>query len=534
MVSPPVLDSVIVGAGFAGLHTLWKLKELGFSTKVLEMGPDVGGTWYWNRYPGARVDSDIPMYQLPVEKVWSSFEWSERFPKRDEILSYFHHFVETLDLKRNIEFNSCVVSATFDESRHLWEVKTSTGSITLATHLILCVGSSCRKYIPNFPGLNKFKGRIYHSAEWPENPVELEGKRVSVVGTGASGVQIIQEVGPIVDHLTVYQRTPNLALPMQQTKSRDALFAQKSKYGDLFKKMRTTFSGMNVDFIPKKFEDTTLEERREMYENCFRLGGLNFSLANFAEMFFDQKVNDEVYAFWAEKVRKRVTNETKRDLLAPLVQPHPFGTKRPSLEQSYYEVCSQDNVDIINVKESPIVEITPTGIKTADGGHIETDVIVLATGFDAYTGGMLEISIQNGVGFSLKDKWAEGTSTFLGLALHGFPNMHFIYGPQAPTALSNGPSCIEIQTEWLAELLVFMKAGGKTRVEADKEAEDVWVGQVKQIWDSSLFFKAESWYQGANIPGKKKEPLNFAGGIPVYLKALEDCKAEGYKGFNFA
>ncbi|XP_035707747.1 baeyer-Villiger monooxygenase-like [Folsomia candida] len=267
MVPLPVLDSVIIGAGFAGLHTLWKLKELGFSTKILEMGPDVGGTWYWNRYPGARVDSDMPMYQLPVEKVWSSFEWSERFPKRDEILSYFHHFVETLDLKKDIEFNSHVVSATFDESRHLWEVKTSTGNTTLATHLILCIGFSARKYTPNFPGLDKFKGQIYHSADWPENPVDFKGKHVSVVGTGASGVQIIQEVGPIVDHLTVYQRTPNLALPMQQTKSRDALFAQRSQYGDLLKRMRTTFSGMHIDFIPKSL--TTRPPKKE--GNCTRI-----------------------------------------------------------------------------------------------------------------------------------------------------------------------------------------------------------------------------------------------------------------------
>ncbi|OXA45116.1 baeyer-Villiger monooxygenase [Folsomia candida] len=534
MVQPPVLDSVIVGAGFAGLYTLWKLRELGFSTKILEMGSDIGGTWYHNRYPGARVDSEIPIYQLSMQKAWSSFEWSEKFPAREEILRYFEHLDKTLDLRKDIEFNTLVVSATFDESRHLWEVKTSSGSTILATHLNLCIGFSARKYSPTFPGQETFKGKIFHSANWPKNQdADLTAKRVAVIGTGASGIQIIQEIAPIVDHLTVYQRTPNFALPMRQTKSRDAPFANVSGYGDIFKIMPTTFGGMSMDFTPKKWDETIPQERRDLYEKCYQLGGFNLWLSTYVEVFFNQTANDEVYAFWRDKVRQRVKNEATRDLLAPMVQPHPFGTKRPSLEQSYYEVFNQDNVDLINVKESPILEITPTGIKTADGRHVEVDVIVLATGFDTSTGGMLDISIKNGEGLTLPEKWGDGTSTFLGVTMHGFPNMYFIYGPQASTAFSNGPTCIEIQADWMIDLMVDMRAKKRTRVEAEKGAEDDWVAMVRHIWEISLFWKAESWYQGANIPGKRKEALNFAGGIPAYRKALGECKDEGYKGLQF-
>ncbi|OXA45122.1 baeyer-Villiger monooxygenase [Folsomia candida] len=531
--NPPMLDGVIIGAGFSGLYTLWKLREVGFSVKILELGSAIGGTWYHNRYPGARVDSGIPIYQLSIEKAWSNFEWSEKFPGREEILRYFEHLDKTLDLRKDIEFNTRVVSATFDESLHLWEVKTLSGRSMLTRHLILCVGSCSKKYIPEFSGLNKFRGQLYHSADWPEENVPLRGKHVAVVGTGASGVQIIQEIGPIVDHLTVYQRTPNLALPLRQTKSRDVPFAQRSQYKEAFAKTRTTFGGMDFDFAPKTFSDSTPQQRKSLYESTWAIGGFNFALANYAEIYFDQSANNAVYAFWRDKVRQRVKNEATRDLLAPLVQPHPFGTKRPSLEQSYYEVFNQNNVDLINVKESPILEIIPTGIKTADGRHVEVDVIILATGFDTNTGGILNISIKNGGGTSIAEKWGQRTSTFLGITVSGFPNMFLLYGPQAPTAFSNGPTCIEIQADWMIDLMVDMRSKKRARVEADKQAEDVWVAMVRHVWEISLFRKAESWYQGANIPGKRREPLNFAGGIPAYRKTLNECRDEGYRGLHF-
>ncbi|OXA60576.1 baeyer-Villiger monooxygenase [Folsomia candida] len=537
------LDVLIIGAGFCGLHTLNKLRKSGFSAKIYERSSGLGGVWQANRYPGARVDIETPAYQLSDKELWQDFDWGERYPGRSELLRYFNHVDKKLGLSKDIEFNTTVVSSRFDESRQLWCVKTDTGlsTSTWAKYFILCTGFTCTKYIPEYKGLDKFKGIWHHSALWPEDTVDLTGKRVAVVGTGASGVQIIQTIGPHVSHLTVYQRTPNMALPMRQCSSSDEkindgtkwTFPKKDEYERIFQKMRTTFAGIRVDFTPQKFQDATPSERRALYEDIWAYGGFSFWLANYIQTLFDQEANDEAYGFWCEKTRARIHSEEKKELLAPMKPVHAWGTKHPSLEQSYYEVFNQDNVDIIDVRESPIIEMTETGIRTEKEGVIDFDVIILATGFDTRTGGMLNIDIRNGQGKSIQQHWENGIRSYLGMMTNSFPNLFWCYGQHSPAAFSNGPHCGEVQGDWITELLLNMRETGREVVEAEKGSEDAWGKNIKEMWHASLYPKTESLYQGNNIPGRKPEPIYYFGGIPAYVAALKNSKVNNYQGFDF-
>jgi len=536
MVQEKSLDVLVVGAGFSGLHMLQKLRKLGFKVKIYESGTDIGGTWYWNRYPGARVDSDFPFYQFSQDDIWKGFEWTERFPCQQEIVNYFKHVDNKLHLSKDIEFNKRVTSAEFNDSRNQWVIKTNNSDeiATYANALVLCVGFSDRRYTPHFVGSDKFKGTTIHTAMWPKNGLDIVGKRVAVVGTGDSGVQVIQEIASQVDHLTVYQRTPNLALPMQQSSILDQSkwkFPTDDKREEIFRKTRTTFTGMDFDFIQTNCADATPEEREKVFEDCFKRGGLSFWKGTYKDILFNQESNDIAYQFWCKKTRPRINDPVKKDILAPLNAPHPFGTKPISLEQSYYEVYNQDNVDIINVRQSPIVEITETGIKTEKEGVIDVDIIIFATGFDAQTGAILNIDIKNERNESLQDKWKNGVWTNFGMSVAGYPNMFFTYGPQAPTGIANGPVCVEVQGDWIINLLAKMKKENITRIDTTEEAESKWKETINSIWNNSLFPLADSWYQGANIPGKPRETLNFAGGIPMYIRILNDCANNNYEGF---
>jgi len=363
-----------------------------------------------------------------------------------------------------------------------------------------------------------------------------------VVGTGASGVQIVQEIGPLVKHLTVYQRTPNFAIPIRQCflgKDEDKSlwkFPPKQRYEEIFKQLNNTFGALviDMDFQNKAYKDTTKEERMKLYEYLWEYGGFSFWLCGYKEIFYDQAANDEIYSFWAEKIRARISDQKKKDLLAPLMAPHAWGTKRPCLESAYFEVYNQPNVDIINVRKSPIIEFTETGIRTAHEGVVDVDVIVLATGFDSVTGGILNINIKNGQGLSIQEKWGDGTKSYMGLSTSSFPNCYWFYGPQAPTAFSNGPTTGTVQSDWVIELMVKMRAEGKSKADPTPAAEAGWVKELRDEWYSSLFPPTDSWYQGANIPGKIREPLNYLGGIPVYIKHLEACKQNGYKGWQIS
>lgn len=527
------LDALIVGAGFSGLYVLQNLRKEGLKAKIYEGGSGIGGTWFCNRYPGARTDSATQFYQFMQDDMWQQFEWKERFAGQKELLAYFQCVDQTRSLSKDIQFNTKVTSARFDQSRSQWLIKTDNKNVmdTWANHLILCTGFAERRYTPSFKGLGNFKGDMYHTSLWPENEVSLKGKRVAVIGTGASAVQVIQEISPDVDHLTVYQRTPNLALPMKQACTVSNRLPQHSEYKKIFAGTHKSFFGMDRNFLEKNAMDVSAEERKTLFERLYAEGGFAFVLGNFQDVLTNQDSNDEAYKFWCEKTRARINDPLKRDILAPIIPPHPIFAKRASLEQRYYEVFNQNNVDIINVRRSPIVEITESGIRTEQEGIIEFDVIVLATGFDSITGGILNIEIVNEDGKKLEDKWKDGAWTNLGLSTADYPNMYFLYGPQAPTALSNGPTCIEIQGDWIVKVIVYLRDHKKKTIVATKEAEIDWKRKVCDLWNSTLLCQTSSWYNGANIPGKPVEPLNYAGGIPSYIEALKTSAENGYQGF---
>jgi len=437
-------DVVIVGAGFGGIYQLYLLRKRGYNVKVFEAGADLGGTWYWNAYPGARVDSDIPIYELSIEELWKDWTWSEKFPGQKELLRYFAYVDSKLDVKRDIQFNTRVLGANFDTASDCWAVKTEDGKTTYPRFMVLCTGFASKPYIPPFKGLDNFKGIWHHTARWPHEGVGLKGKRVGVIGTGASGVQVIQECALEVSHLTVFQRTPNLALPMNQSNPSEE-FQNKQKietYRDTYLFRKTTFAGFHYDLIKKNTVDVSDEERNATYEDLWVAGGFRFWLGNYEDLFNNQVSNDYAYTFWRDKVRERVNHPVRKEILAPTVAPHPFGTKRPCLEQQYYEVYNQSNVDLINLQEHSISEITEIGVLTSDGVEHELDVLILATGFDAVTGSMTQIDIKGTDGLFIREKWGPRLKTYLGLTTANYPNMFFLYGPQGPTAFCNGPTCV--------------------------------------------------------------------------------------------
>ncbi|KAG5637483.1 hypothetical protein H0H81_004406 [Sphagnurus paluster] len=526
------LDVLIVGAGFSGAYQLHKLRKAGFSAKIFEAGSRLGGTWHWNCYPGARVDSEYLTYQLSTEEVWKDWSWSERFPGRDELVAYFEHVDKKLDLSRDIDFDTRVTGATFDVSTERWIVSTQNGRTARPRFLILCTGFASKPLLPNYPGLSSFQGTIHHTARWPQQGVDLAGKRVGVIGTGSSGVQVIQETAPIVAHLTVFQRTPNLALPMHQSKLTEAEQVQLKEelYPTIFRQRTESFTGGLPSPIRTPLLQLTPEEQRLTLEDLW-VNTRFWALLAFPEILFDERANEVAYNFWRDRVRQRIADPRLREKLAPETAPHPFGTKRPSLERRYFEVFSQPNVTLVDVQETPILEITPRGVRTKDGVEHVVDILVLATGFDALTGSIAEINMRGIDNTPIGEKWSsKGVGTYLGLACAGYPNMFFPYGPQAPSAFC-GPACLEFQCDWVVDCLTYMRKHKYARIEATPEAEAAWVARVEEIALMGLWYRAKSWYTGANVPGKRVVVLNFMGGQPLYTKLCRESAEGGYKGF---
>ncbi|KAK7054364.1 hypothetical protein VNI00_003558 [Paramarasmius palmivorus] len=516
------LDVLIVGAGFSGVCTLLHMRELGLSAKIYESGSDLGGIWYWNRYPGARVDSNIPLYELSTPSLWKDWTWTEKFPGHAELRDYFTYIDTKMDIKKDVLFNARVVSAHFDVTTDTWTVRAADGHEGKARFLILCTGFAAKIYVPTIKGLEAFKGSCHHSAQWPKEAVNVQGKRVAVIGTGATGVQVIQELGSgqyeggEVEHLTVFQRTPNMCLPMHQKKvGKEEQDKRKTTYPVIYKRRLQTWAGYDFDSFPKDFFSATPEERRLFFEELWERGGFHFVVSTFRDALSNQEANNEVYAFWRDKVRQRLVNPETQEALAPTVPPHPFAAKRCSLEQSYYEVYNKPNVSLVSVDKNPIVQVTEDGIETADGTLHKVDVIIFATGFDSITGGIMQIDIRGVDGGSIAEKWKDGVHTYLGMTTSNFPNMFFLYGPQAPTALSNGPT------------------HSYSRIEASRGAEVEWRNLVQYKSSLTLLGKARSWYNGANIPGKPVEQLNFIGGIPFYDTLCREKAERNYEGFAF-
>jgi len=526
-------DVLIVGAGFGGIYLMHKLRQFGLNCKIMEAGTDIGGIWHWNCYPGARVDSQIPVYEYSLPEVWKDWTWSCRYPGTDELRAYFEHVEKKLDIKKDCAFNTRVVGAHFDKPSGKWITETEDGRTAKSKYLLLALGFAAKRHFPDWPGMESFEGELHHSSFWPNEGVNTKGKRVAVIGTGSTGVQIAQETSKDAASVLQFVRTPNLCLPMQQQaiSAEEQNRRKQGEYQKFFEHRLNTFAGFGYDYIEKNTLEDSPEEREKFYEKLFEAGGFEFWLANYKDLLFDNKANREAYNFWAKKTRARITDPEKRDILAPLEPPHAFGTKRPSLEQNYYEMLDKPENKVIDVSKNPIEKIVPRGIVTADGKLHECDVIALATGFDSVTGGMKNMGLKDVDGVELSKKWNAGTYTYLGMTMAGYPNCFFLYGAQGPTAFSNGPTCVEVQGDWIVDAIKKMQDEGINYCEPTHEAEKEWREKVMELSDKTLFPQTKSWYMGDNIPGKFREQLNFAGGFPLYKELTRNALDRGFEGF---
>ena len=490
------LDALVVGAGFGGVYQLWRLRQEGYNVKLVDCASDYGGVWYWNRYPGARVDSPIPLYEFSDPALWQEWNWKQRFPDHSELRAYFNFVADKWNLRKDTLFDTYIESATWDDAEGKWTIRATDGPVFKAKFFLPNTGFAAKRHIPDWKGLDSFKGTWVHPSYWPHEEPHLSGKKVAVIGTGSTGVQLATDLTPVVGELVVFQRTPNLGLPMKQINYEgDEQTFPRSKYPHIFAHRQDSFSGFNFDFLPRKTFDDTPEQRKATYESLWKEGDFHFWLATYQDMLFSTEANREAYNFWRDKTRARINDPRLKEILAPTTQPHAFGCKRISLENGYFEVFNQPHVHLVDVNETPVVEVTENGIKTTEK-EWEFDYVVCATGYDAITGGLMAIDIRGVGGQSLKEKWQNGVATYLGISVAGFPNMFFTYGPQAPTALCNGPTCAELQGEWIVSVMNYMREKGLKKIEADRESEKKWAADIWTLANTSLLPTTKSVSSG--------------------------------------
>ncbi|EXJ86201.1 hypothetical protein A1O1_06571 [Capronia coronata CBS 617.96] len=521
-------DVLVVGAGFSGISALYRLRKLGLTVKVFESGGDFGGVWHWNRYPGARVDSEWPYYQLNIPEAYRDWDFSERFPDHNEIRAYFAHLDKVLGLRKDVRFNSHVTSAQWSSDG--WTVETRDGQVAKAKYMILCTGSLHRRYVPGFPGLDTFKGVVHHTGAWPRD-VSVQGKRVGIIGAGATGVQVTQELGKQASELTVFMRRPSYCLPMAQHKLSGAeQKGWKSYFDTLFRQGRKSPAGFPVLGMPMGVLDAAPTEREEWFENIWQRGAFNYLALNYNDVVLSKEANRLVYDFWARKVGARIKDDSKRKLMAPQEPPFFFGTKRSPLEQDYYEVIDQPNVHVVNLNDEPLRCFNATGIVVGDK-QIDLDIVVLATGFDSFSGSLTQMGLKNRHGQDIAEIWKSGIRTYLGMTMHGFPNAFMVYSPHAPTALSNGPTLIELQCDWVVSAIEKLEKEGATRIEAKSAAEDDWIAMIDTMNERTLFPLTDSWWNKATIPGQKAQVLTYPEGIETYEAQVRE-KLEEWQGFE--
>ena len=526
------LDAVVLGAGVAGLYQLHQLREQGLRVRAVEKGSDVGGTWYWNRYPGARFDSEGYIYQyLFSEELYRGWSWSEKFPGQPEIEHWMQYVADRLDLRRDILFRTTVTSARFDEDRGRWTIHTDRGETIDTQFFVTCGGMLSAPMEELFEGQDDFRGTIFHTARWPKEPVELAGKRVGVIGVGATGIQVIQTIADQVALLTVFARTPQYVLPMKNPKYGEAEQAwYKSRFDELRDTIPHTFTGFEYDF-EHSWADCTPQQRQEILEEIYQNGSLKLWLAGFGEMFFVEEVSEAVSEFVREKMRARLKDPRLIDVLVPA--DYGFGTHRVPLETNYLEVYHRENVELVGVRDNPIERIVPTGIELADGTVHELDVIIMATGFDAGTGALTRIDIRGRDGRSLADDWSRDIRTTMGLMVEGYPNMLTTAVPLAPSAaLCNMTTCLQQQTEWISDTIRHVREQGTSVIEPTKQGEDSWVAHHEEIAGATLVPRTHSWYMGSNVPGKPRRLLSYIGGVGTYRQKCQEEAAAGYPAFR--
>ena len=519
-------DVIVIGAGVTGLYALYRLRELGFSVRVFEDGGGVGGTWYWNRYPGARFDSESYTYGYSFsEELLQEWDWKEHYSGQPENERYLNYVADKFDLRRDIRLNSRVTSAVYDEGENRWEIQTEDGHRARAQFLIAAVGVLSAHYVPDFAGLESFQGGWCHTARWPKDGMELAGKRVGVIGTGATAVQLIPEIAKEVAHLTVFQRTANYCVPLRNGPIDPEWQREiKASYPDIFKKCSETPGAFMHEFDPRSALAVSLEERLAQYERLWAEPGFKKWLANFYDIMMPGEANEDYAEFVRTKIRERVKDPVVAEKLVP--KDHPFGSKRLPCESGYYEVYNRDNVLLVDVREAPIERITPRGIQTRDAEY-ELDVIIFATGYDAVTGSLTRIDIRGEGGQTLKDKFAAGPRTYMGIQSAGFPNLFTMPGAGA----GNFTRGCEPLVEWVSDCIGYTRENEFTRISATPEAEEAWVQHVAEVGANLLRTKAASWFVGANIPGKARVLLGSPETAPVMRTKRAEVAANGYEGF---
>ncbi|CAG8937917.1 unnamed protein product [Penicillium salamii] len=520
-------DILIVGGGFGGCYALYSLRKAGYSVKLIEAGSDFGGVWHFNSYPGARVDSQVPLYQLNVPEAWRSFHFTERFPGHVEIRAYFLHMARALDLYKDAIFDSRVVEARCDPLSGRWTLLTDNDIEATSQYAIFATGTTNKPYTPPFPGLDDFQGTVLQPCRWP-SALDIRGKKVGIVGQGASGLQILQELAKEDTDITVFLRNPPTALPMAQ-RSMTAAEAeeQKSQYDVLFSHAKhRDQSGYAYNAPRSGYFETTREERKRFYDELWARGSYSILTSNYPEHAYLKEVNAELYQYWAKRVRARITDPVKRDIMAPLGQFQWIGTKRPNLEMNYYEMIDRPNVRLVSLKEHVIQTFTPSGvITTGPDGEIahDLDMVVMATGYDSVTGSLYEMNIRDTDGTLLQDRWAGSIQTYLGMVAPGLPNAFILYGPQAPSGLANGPPFLEMQVDWVVRFLAQLKAQKTAAFEAKADVARSYVQRNLDAYNQSLAKETPSWWNGSNIPGKTREPLFWTLGLQRWRQETEEA-----------
>jgi cyclohexanone monooxygenase len=524
------MDVVIVGAGFGGMYMLHRVRELGLSAIVFDVAAGVGGTWYWNRYPGARCDVESMQYSYSFsEDLQQAWEWSEVFAGQPEILRYANFVADRLDLRRDMRFETRVTGAEFNEATHRWTVRTDRGDLVSARFCVMATGCLSAARMPDFPGLDSFEGKTYHTGQWPHAGVDFTGLRVGVVGTGSSAIQSIPVIAEQAAHVTVFQRTPNFSIPSRnRPMSQDYARSWKDVYPEKRAEARMTRNGILANPNDQSAIETPEQERLAVLEERWESGGTTF-MAAFNDLIFNKASNDTAAEFVRGKIRAMVKDPARAALLAPTS--HPIGTKRICVDTDYYLTYNKPNVDLVDVRDAPIEAVTPDGLLVG-GKEYQFDAIVFATGFDAMTGALTRMGIVGRGGEALADKWEAGPRTYLGLMTAGFPNMFMITGPGSPSVLSNMMVSIEQHVDWIASCLRDLIVRQTDCIEATVSAEDAWVEHVNEVAHTTLYPSAASWYMGANIPGKPRVFMPYIGGVGAYRLKCDEVAANGYEGFS--
>ncbi|OAA74153.1 FAD dependent oxidoreductase [Cordyceps fumosorosea ARSEF 2679] len=530
--SEPALsaDCIVVGAGFSGCYATHMLRRQGYTVKMIDAGSDFGGVWHSHRYPGALVDSPSPLYQLSLPEAWRGFHFRTKFPDQREMQAYFRHVADVLDLRCDALFRHVIVDARYDNGAGVWQLRSDRGLRATGRYVFFATGTTNKPYVPAFPGLERFRGQLVHTHDWPADLSLKEARRIALIGTGSTGTQVAQEIAKLDADVTVFTRTPNIAYPLrQETRTLADAERRKAVYGEVFPQAKAAgWPRYLINTPARPFREDTPARHREVWEAAWRKGGFAVFLENYPEVATDKAVNAAFYEFWKEKTGPRIRDPAKRAALVPDEQPVWFMARRPVLEDDYYEMMDRDNVTLVDLRRTPIKEFTADGIVTADGegeaGETlrEFDLVICATGYDSVTGSLHDMNVRDRHGVFLQDKWRDGIATHMGMMVPGLPNAFLLYGPQAPGPMTNGPTFIEVQVELLCRLLARAEGRGLAELEATEEAARRWRDKVYEGYRATLASEVDSWWVGTNVPGKRREPLTWFAGVPAWREACEE------------